>query len=339
MELLAPYLERHPYLAPRRIVCPDYDPRQPLELTLQNGKESWTVTVEDMAKIWAMPQYEKLFLFPEPSQLCLICRFCAPLGVRNIWLDGNWPPPPLLWRKAVPDFFDAHASELADVYSMLATDIDRHVFAARIKAILTGNAGYLPVSDHEEYHHPLVHPKKGDIMIDGGLSDMVSANKKFAEIVGNDGLVLGFEPIAWMANSAREQLSRYAQYKVISAGLGEKKGHAHFADAHDSSHICNNAAGVDCDIVSIDEIVASENLRRVDLIKLDVEGSELSALRGATKTISAWKPSLVICLYHSPADLFLIPLYIKSLVPEYRLHVAHSSSGFTDTILYAHVPA
>ena len=46
------------------------------------------------------------------------------------------------------------------------------------------------------------------------------------------------------------------------------------------------------------------------------------------------RPKLVICLYHKPEDLLKFNLF-KSLVPEYKMHLAHSSCGFTDTILYA----
>ena len=93
-----------------------------------------------------------------------------------------------------------------------------------------------------------------------------------------------------------------------------------------------------CELVSIDDVGREEGLDRVDCIKLDVEGAELAALRGAAETIHRFRPRLVICLYLQPEDLFTVPLYVKSLVPEYRLEVAHASCGFTDTILYAEAP-
>ena len=93
-----------------------------------------------------------------------------------------------------------------------------------------------------------------------------------------------------------------------------------------------------CELVSIDDVVREEGLPRVDCIKLDVEGAELAALRGAADTIRRFRPRLIICLYHQPEDLFSLPLYVKSLVPDYRLEVAHASCGFTDTILYAEAP-
>ncbi len=56
-------------------------------------------------------------------------------------------------------------------------------------------------------------------------------------------------------------------------------------------------------------------------IKLDIEGSEMRALKGAEKLIRERKPNLAICLYHKPNDIVEIPLYLKSLVPEYKIYL------------------
>lgn len=57
-------------------------------------------------------------------------------------------------------------------------------------------------------------------------------------------------------------------------------------------------------------------------IKMDIEGAERDALKGAEKLIKTRKPSLAICCYHKPNDLLCIPLYLKELVPEYKIYLA-----------------
>ena len=44
----------------------------------------------------------------------------------------------------------------------------------------------------------------------------------------------------------------------------------------------------------LDDILESLDLSRVDVIKIDVEGAELSALRGTTKTLARYRPVLVV---------------------------------------------
>ena len=74
---------------------------------------------------------------------------------------------------------------------------------------------------------------------------------------------------------------------------------------------------------------------KVTLIKMDIEGAELQSLKGAKRIIQHDKPKLAICIYHKPEDMVEIPLYIKELVPEYKLYIRHHSSNVSDTVLYA----
>lgn len=53
-------------------------------------------------------------------------------------------------------------------------------------------------------------------------------------------------------------------------------------------------------------------------MKLDVEGAEMEILKGATEMIKKYKPNLAICVYHYIDDVWKIPEYLKSLVPEYK---------------------
>lgn len=364
LELVGRFCQAHPELRVERVIVPDLPADAPRSLSVplapQPGPAGEApdagaradIPLAGLDALSSTPQWEKVALCPVAWVLGALCRLFAAQGVRTIYLDGFWPPP--FGRRApLPDFYRRFAPQLNRVYALLADDADRETYAARVKAILTGDAGYLPIAGHEEYFHPEVHPEPGDIMIDGGVSDMVGAQQRFAESVGPAGQVHGFEPIPWMAESARKSLAAWPQYHLHCAGLAEEKGQARFASLRDSSHICGPGAGgatsaapeggedgtVLCDLVRIDDMVRELGLERVDCIKLDVEGAELSALRGAEDTIRRFAPRLIICLYHQPEDLVTIPLYVKSLNPAYRLHVSHSSCEFTDTILYARADA
>lgn len=83
---------------------------------------------------------------------------------------------------------------------------------------------------------------------------------------------------------------------------------------------------------SIDNICAED---KVTFIKMDIEGSELEALKGAATVIKRDKPRLAICVYHRPEDLYEIPFWIKETVPEYKLYLRHHSDGLCETVIYA----
>jgi hypothetical protein len=98
-----------------------------------------------------------------------------------------------------------------------------------------------------------------------------------------------------------------------------------------ASHV-KQKGNVEIEADSIDNVCENEN---VSFIKMDVEGSELEALKGAQKQIKANKPKLAICVYHKKEDLLTIPQYILSVRPDYKLYLRHYGGLTTDLILYA----
>lgn len=86
------------------------------------------------------------------------------------------------------------------------------------------------------------------------------------------------------------------------------------------------------EVRKLDDVLKGE---RVTFIKMDIEGSELAALKGAANTIRSQKPKLAICIYHSPQDMLNIPIYIKSLVPEYKIYIRHYTDMMLETVCYA----
>ena len=61
----------------------------------------------------------------------------------------------------------------------------------------------------------------------------------------------------------------------------------------------------------------------------------MEALKGMEQTICTDKPLLAVCIYHKYEDMWTIPMYLKKLVPEYRLFVRHYSNTKYETVLYA----
>lgn len=94
---------------------------------------------------------------------------------------------------------------------------------------------------------------------------------------------------------------------------------------------------VDCPVqcIRLDDWCKAQNIKAT-FIKMDIEGAELDALHGAAEMIKDNKPKLAICLYHRDEDLWTIPLYIKSLVPEYKFYCRENRHG-GEFVLYAAV--
>ena len=87
--------------------------------------------------------------------------------------------------------------------------------------------------------------------------------------------------------------------------------------------------------LSIDELVKKNNIKKVDIIKMDIEGAEYEALLGAKETIKRFKPKLMISVYHKKDDLYTIPTLIKSMSEDYDFYFDYYTDIGWEAILYA----
>lgn len=97
-------------------------------------------------------------------------------------------------------------------------------------------------------------------------------------------------------------------------------------DAHGSGGSDINAGGTHAGPAASPASCCSDFFGATDwedrlLVKLDVEGAERAALEGARQTITSERPALAIALYHRTADIFEIPLFLRSIHADYMLRL------------------
>jgi len=86
--------------------------------------------------------------------------------------------------------------------------------------------------------------------------------------------------------------------------------------------------------LTLDSFVERQKLERVDFIKLDVEGAELSILKGALETIKKFKPKMAISIYHKPEDIITIPLFLFNVLPQAKFYLSHKFYDCDETVLF-----
>lgn len=90
---------------------------------------------------------------------------------------------------------------------------------------------------------------------------------------------------------------------------------------------------IEVETVRIDDDIKG----KVTFIKMDIEGGELSAVKGLEHKIKKYKPKLAISLYHNNNHLWEIPKFIHEINPEYKFYLRYYGGAIlpTEYILYA----
>jgi FkbM family methyltransferase len=145
--------------------------------------------------------------------------------------------------------------------------------------------------------------KEGDVFIDAG-ANVGSYTLVAAKQVGQTGKVFAFEPVKKIFCRLKEAIALnnrhniFAEQKALSDENTElalylaKKSNLGMSSIY--HHDTENGRVEKVEAVSLDDYLENHSTERIDLIKIDVEGSEFSALKGMQKSIRKFKPKILI---------------------------------------------
>lgn len=183
----------------------------------------------------------------------------------------------------------------------------------------------------------------GDYVIDAGGCYGDTA-LYFASLTGNEGKVYVFEFVPTNIKMMQKNLDLNHSIKdiinIIPYPLDEiSNNKLFFIDSGPSSKVIGEykKGYQEVRTKSIDDLVfgtSDHHIEKVDFIKMDIEGAELAALKGAIKSIKKFKPKLAICVYHKLEDFYEIPLFIGSLGVEYKFYFDYYTPVGFEMMLY-----
>lgn len=229
--------------------------------------------------------------------------------------------------------------KIIKAYNLLEKEEDKKLYIDYIKAHITMNFTKFPdplPMDLQYLAHDIDHNANYDFFIDCGAYDgdtirnLTDKDVKLKNIVA-------FEPQNELFDKLQKTIN---ENKCIETAIAVPCGVYSEAqtykfkknqDALSASSIDNNGDDmIQC--VSIDQMLKGFE---PTFIKMDIEGAEVSALKGAKETIKKYRPQLAICVYHSLADIWNIPLLIHSIDPSYKFYLRNYNYMGLETVLYA----
>jgi FkbM family methyltransferase len=234
-------------------------------------------------------------------------------------------------------YYDSHEADLAHARALLADEKSRQVFDSIMRFRRSGDYGVLSIPDREDQYFPRDLPEWGKTLriIDCGAFDGDTL-RQLRTLGLSVEAYAGFEPdlinFAKLSHEATATLAGCAGKALWPCGVWHSVSQLHFSTGQGAGSAIAAGGETVIQCVSLDEALPGFE---PNLIKMDIEGAEPAALKGAARMIQRARPGLAVCIYHEPAHLWEIPRLIHEWQLGYRFYLrCHQYSGF-DLVLYA----
>lgn len=153
-----------------------------------------------------------------------------------------------------------------------------------------------------EVHFLAEVAEPGMLVIDAGAHRGVTA-VTLAKSIGSKGHVYVFEPVPEYYVVAEQNLIRnhVENVTLYQEALGKKSETVPFYIHGGGSGIVktDDTEVIQVSIISIDEFMAKQSIERIDVLSLDLEGSELFAFQGAETLLKNQQPIILCEIHHS----------------------------------------
>jgi len=252
-------------------------------------------------------------------------------------ISFRWKHPksllPFFWLD-LPSKTYKEAELIKTAYKLWSDDFSRTEFIAQLKFRLLGEFDSIssPVPQESYFPDDIFELKSDENFVDCGAFDGITIRNFLKHKPDFQGRIIAYEPdpgnyhdlSVFVSDLDRVLAERIL---VIPYAVGAKESMVHFDASGTMGSTVSTNGGIEVKCVSLNESLKAQQFLP-SYIKMDIEGSELDALKGITELMTK-PPILAICLYHRYDDLWRIPLFIESLSDQYRFFLRpHEIEGW-----------
>ena len=243
-------------------------------------------------------------------------------------------------HKLSPKDLEPHFAGYARSYEFFQDDKSKQILLERIKCYLTPSpiiASYLssvvsPLCD-QYFDADIVRLSSCEVFIDGGMYIGDTADQFLKRTSGQYRHYYGFEPDKANYSAAVKHLTGKRDATTIEKGLWSHETSLPFSASLGSSSALDSSGSETIAVTALDAYFSDKP--PPTYIKMDIEGAELMALKGAENIIRSHKPKLAISAYHKPEDVYTLPMLIRSYRNDYKFYLRHYTNSLNETVLYA----
>lgn len=228
--------------------------------------------------------------------------------------------------------------KICKVYEILKDEESKKTFSDIVRfRLLDSSIQIKTYSQKKQYFEYDFWQKTGEeTVVDCGAYNGISL-KTFLEVNDNKfKLYYALEP----DDENYKKLEQYIEtlsfppekIKRYHCAVSEQQGFERLYELHGPGSFIADIGKKKIECRPIDDILQGE---AVDYIKMNIEGAEVKALRGARATISNFAPNLAVAGYHKTSDLWEIPLLLKEYNSTYQIHL-RSYMNHISFVYYCH---
>lgn len=244
--------------------------------------------------------------------------------------------PYYLWD--LPGKLLADADQVRLTYQLFEEDPEsQQQFVRQVSLRLTADFAQLapPANEPQYFPKDLFRADAAECFVDCGAFDGDSIEQFVAWANGAPSRIHAFEADPENFRKLQQFLAAHPltdRCKAWDRAVGERDETVYF-DATGAANAGLAAAGkLAVRAVRLDSALAGEP---VSFIKMDIEGAEPGALRGAAELIRVHRPVLAICVYHQQDHLWTVPLLMHSILGTSLMSLRSYCLDGLDTVCYA----
>jgi FkbM family methyltransferase len=243
------------------------------------------------------------------------------------------------YRDDLPHKVLPEAPRIRQALALWADDASRREFVAQVRWRLRGDYDALsPLSGRDPYFAEGFFPLSPDeVVVDCGAFDgdtlrafLRHRGASFARYLALEPDPSSFRKLRGHVGSLPDDVRSKVEARPWA--VGERPGLVGFSAEGSLASAVSDRGTTVVKCVRLDDL--STDLPPT-FIKMDVEGSEPDALRGARRLVEAGRTAFAACVYHAQSHLWDIPLLIHGLNPRFRYYLRPYMPEGWDLVCYA----